>query len=311
LAAISSLFWGNAKAFTPIWIIQGGLPLYYFFTSPYLYDISRLRNTINKYVDFSKLQKATKQNNEKDGKLIEEKQFNKDISEKDNDNPRLIMTATNIQSGEPVTFDSNKIDITLDHVLASAGYAIYGLPWTKIGNEYFWDGSFVHNTPLKAVIEASPKLEKIAYVSDVFPLRQKKLPNSMPETYHRVRDLLFHDISINQIKEVSDIIKEHLSIIEEMRNIILEYKDKDSKSKLNEIEKEYQKLLANRKGFIINKLVHIERKEKKSQHFLFEDADFSIASIERLIKEGEMDAEETLLKSRAKGKIDIASSIPI
>ena len=49
----------------------------------------------------------------------------------------------------------------------------------------------------------------------------------MPETYHRVRDLLFHDLSINQINEVSNIIKEHLSIIEQMRNIILEDKEKD------------------------------------------------------------------------------------
>jgi NTE family protein len=81
-----------------------------------------------------------------------------------------------------------------------------------------------------------------------------------------------------------------------MRNIILEYeaKDKYTKSKFNDIEKEYQKLLVKRKGFIISKLVHIERKESKNHHFLFEDADFSIASIEKLIKKGETDAEEML-----------------
>jgi len=49
----------------------------------------------------------------------------------------------------------------------------------------------------------------------------------------------------------------------------LEYKakDKDTKSKFNDIEKEYQKFLANRKGFIISKLVHTERKESKNHHF--------------------------------------------
>ena len=313
LAALSSLFWGNPKAFTPIWMIQGGNPFYYFFTSPYLYEITSLRNTIKKYTDFPRLQNTTKRKEENDEKSFEEGQPNNDLLEKNNDNPRLIITATNIQSGEPVTFDSDKIDITLDHVIASAGYAIYGLPWTKIGNDYFWDGSFVHNTPLKAVIEASPNLAKIVYVSDVFPLRQKKLPNSMPETYHRVRDLLFHDLSINQINEVSNIIKEHLSIIEQMRNIILEDKDKDKdkKKKFNKIEKEYKNLLANRKGFIINKLVHIERKESINHHYLFEDADFSIASIERLIKEGEMDTEDILLKIKEKEKMGTASSISI
>ena len=135
----------------------------------------------------------------------------------------------------------------------------------------------------------------------------------MPETYHRVRDLLFHDLSINQINEVSNIIKEHLSIIEQMRNIILEDKDKDKEKekKFNKIEKEYKNLLANRKGFIINKLVHIERKESINHHYLFEDADFSIASIERLIKEGEMDTEDILLKIKEKEKIGTASSISI
>jgi NTE family protein len=313
LAALSSLFWGNSKAFTPLWVIQGGNPFYYFFTSPYLYEVSSLRNTIKKYVDFSRLQKTHKRKIENDEKSLDEKQSRNDLLEKNNDFPRLIMTATNIQSGEPVTFDSDKIEITLDHIIASAGYAIYGLPWTKIDNNYFWDGSFVHNTPLKAIVEASPKLAKIVYVSDVFPLEQKKLPNSMPETYHRVRDLLFHDISINQINEVSNIIKEHLSIIEQMRDIILECKDKDkdTKSKFKDIEKEYQKLLANRKGFVISKLVHIQRQESKNHHFLFEDADFSIATIERLIKEGEMDTENTLLKINEKEKINIASSISL
>src|SRR4051812_37364489 len=142
MAALNSLFWGNPKAFTPLWMIQGGNPFYHFFTSPYLYVVSSLKNTIKKYVDFPKLQKFTEGKNKNDEENFEEKQFNKDLLEKNNENPRLIITATNVQSGEPVIFDSNKMNITLDHVMASAGYAIYGLPWTKIGNDYFWDGSF-------------------------------------------------------------------------------------------------------------------------------------------------------------------------
>ena len=64
----------------------------------------------------------------------------------------------------------------------------------------------------------------------------------MSETYLSVWDLLFHNIFINQIKEVSNTMKEHLLIVERMCNINLEYKakDKDTKSKFNDIEKEYQ-----------------------------------------------------------------------
>ncbi|MGN6709777.1 MAG: patatin-like phospholipase family protein [Candidatus Nitrosocosmicus sp.] len=301
-AALMSLFWGNSNAFTPIWLDRGGFPQYYFFNSPYLYDVDRLKKTINKYVNFDNLHNTNSQKQQSKERNTESRHDVKikDNTESNNQLPRLIITATNIQTGEPVTFDSYKMNITIDHIMASAGYAIYGLPWTKIDNNYYWDGSFVHNTPLKSAIDISPSREKIAYVSDVFPLKQKKLPNSMPETYHRVRDLLFTDISIREITQLSDIIKEDLSVIEQMRKMLLEnnnIKDEKTRLKLEAIEKNYNKILSSRKGFIINKLVHIERKESIGHHFLFEDADFSIATIERLIKQGEKDAELAILES--------------
>ena len=299
-AALFSLFWGNPNAFSPIWFDRGGSPLYYFFNSPYLYDVDRLKKTINKYVNFDNLHNTTFQKDKakESNTPSEENAKTKDNTESNNQLPRLIITATNIQTGDPVTFDSYTMNITIDHVMASAGYAIYGLPWTKINNNYYWDGSFVHNTPLKSAIDISPSKEKIAYVSDVFPLKQKKLPNSMPETYHRVRDLLFTDISIREISEQSDIIKEDLSVMEQMHQLLLENnnsKDEKTRVKLEKIEKEYNKLLSSRRGRIIKKLVHIERKESIGHHFLFEDADFSIATIERLIKQGEKDAELAIL----------------
>ncbi|MGN6347850.1 MAG: patatin-like phospholipase family protein [Candidatus Nitrosocosmicus sp.] len=301
-AALMSLFWGNSNAFTPIWLDRGGFPQYYFFNSPYLYDVDRLKKTINKYVNFDNLHNTSSQKQQSKEHNTESRHDAKikDNTESNIQLPRLIITATNIQTGDPVTFDSYKMNITIDHIMASAGYAIYGLPWTKIDNNYYWDGSFVHNTPLKSAIDISPSREKIAYVSDVFPLKQKKLPNSMPETYHRVRDLLFTDISIREITQLSDIIKEDLSVIEQMRKMLLEnnnIKDEKTRLKLEAIEKNYNKILSSRKGFIINKLVHIERKESIGHHFLFEDADFSIATIERLIKQGEKDAELAILES--------------
>jgi NTE family protein len=304
-AAFISLFWGNPSAFTPIWLDRGGSPLYYFFNSPYLYDVDRLKKTIIKYANFDNIRNNTTQNHKSndDNTKSENNIKTRDHSERNNHIPRLIITATNIQTGESATFDSYKMDITIEHVMASAGYAIYGLPWTKINNNYYWDGSFVHNTPLKVAIEISPSKEKIAYVSDVFPLKQKKLPNSMPETYHRVRDLLFHDISIKEIKRLSDTIKEYTSIMEQMRQLLLENnnnnntKDQKTRSRIDKIEKDYSKLVSNRNGYIIRKLIHIERKESMGHHFLFEDADFSIATIERLIKEGEKDTELAILEN--------------
>ena len=300
LGAAHSFFYGNTRAFTPLWIMPGGLPYYYFFNSPYLYDISRLKDTIGKYVDFTELEKIRSEPGNKDRKDNGNNSITSNDSH-DSDAPRLILTATNVQTGEAVIFDSNDTDIKTDHVIASAGYALYGLPWTKVNESYLWDGSFVHDTPLRAVTKASPKSEKIAYVTDVFPRKQEKLPASMPETYHRVRDLLFTDRSIQQTKDISDTIKKHLSLIEQMYELItsgnnpyINLKDTKVKSKLDKIEEEYNNLVHNERGLIMDRVIHIQRLERTGRHFVFEDADFSIDTIKELIKQGEEDAEDAL-----------------
>jgi NTE family protein len=314
LAACYSLFYGNQKAFTPLWVMPGGLPYYYFFNSPYLYDVSRLKETIAKYVDFRKLGKREPKDLQvKDINKIDQlgndrnDKGNYDGTDESNNNsmPRLILTATNVQTGEPVAFDSNNTDITVNHVIASAGYAVYGLPWTRLNGNYFWDGAFVHNTPLKAVTKAS-KPVKTVYVTDVFPSKQEKLPTNMPETYHRIRDLLFTDRSIQQNKEISDMINEYFSLIEQMYEVItsdiqnIKPKDAKLKLKLDKIEAEYSKLQDNKLGLVMEKIIHIQRNERPRRHFIFEDADFSIDTIKELIKQGEEDAEDALIRVYAK-----------
>jgi hypothetical protein len=44
---------------------------------------------------------------------------------------------------------------------------------------------------------------------------------------------------------------------------------------------------------ILKEIVRIERPEKA--HFLFEDADFAVATIKKLIKQGEEDTERALV----------------
>ena len=64
------------------------------------------------------------------------------------------------------------------------------------------------------------------------------------------------------------------------------------KERFDKMELEYNKL-ARRRGAIIKEIVRIERPEKA--HFLFEDADFSVAAIKKLIKQGEEDTEKALV----------------
>ena len=137
---------------------------------------------------------------------------------------------------------------------------------------------------------------------DVFPQTQQKLPSNMFETLHRVRDLLFVDKSIEEIKARSDLTKKHLQFIEKMYNVMRSSMSKHegkatNKSRSKELELQYNDIIQER-GAIIDELIYIQRKEKSGHHFLFEDADFSVDTIKQLIKEGEQDAEETLKQTQ-------------
>jgi NTE family protein len=283
-ASTYSAIFGNPKAFFPLWPASmwreddGASFRSYLHPFPYpLFDITPLKNTLGRYVDFTKL----KNNN----------------SSRSLRYPRLIVTATDVQTSRPVIFDSNSIDFDLDSIIASAGFPFYGISWTKKDGRYLWDGALLNSTPLREVIDASPMTNKIVYLISIFPHYQWRLPQDMYQVWHRARDIIYTDKTDTNIR-LSKIISRYLSLLNEFHDLLttitksnhIEY-DLDLKKRFAKIEKEYEKLALQR-GTIIKKIIRIERPEKT--HFLFEDADFSITTIKKLIKQGERDAEKVL-----------------
>lgn len=267
-SAMYSAVFGNPNAFFPKWFIPSA-DYFFPFLWPYLYDNTPLKNTLNKYVDFKKLKKPG--------------------------SPRLIVTSTDIENARPSIFDSLCDDITADHVLASAGYPFYGISWTRVNGRYLWDGTLLNNTPLREVIDASPKHNKKVYLVDLFPHEQHDLPRNMIEVWHRARDITHVDKTLHTLR-MSKLINRQLGLIRNMHEILDKSSlDNDLKTKLSDIEKEYREV-AQERGAIINKIVRIQRKE--DSHFLFEDADFSIATIKNLMENGEKDALLTLSETQ-------------
>jgi NTE family protein len=275
LASMYSAIFGNPKAFFPRWFVSGFFNyLRPFRPTPYpLFDLSPLKKTLSRYVDFTNLGKPAR--------------------------PRLIVTSTNIQTSEPVVSDSKHINIDVGDVIASAGFPFYGIAWTQKDNRYLWDGALLSNTPLREVIDASPTSDKIVYLVNIFPHYQKHLPQDMFEAWHRARDIIYTDKTDNNIR-LSTIMSRHLSLLKEMHELLMisnnvKPKEKGNDAKLKDrfdkMELEYNKL-ARRRGAIIKDIVRIERPEKT--HFLFEDADFSVATIKKLIRQGEEDTEKAL-----------------
>ena len=147
------------------------------------------------------------------------------------------------------------------------------------------------NTSLREVIDASPKNDKDVYIVNLFPRIQKELPENMLDSWHRARDIMHTDKTDNNIR-MSKVISRYLTLLRQMHDIISNVQlDEKMKESFREMEKEYHKL-ADKRGGIIKKITQIERTE--DVHFLFEDVDFSISTIRKLIKQGEKDAENAL-----------------
>jgi NTE family protein len=233
LSSMYSVTYGNPKAFTPRWFKTDSSDYFLPYKWNYLYDTTLLKNTLNQYIDFRYLNKIGD---------LEKNTRNKNTNDW---RSRLIITAADIQKGEPVIFDSYKMDIDADSVVACAGYPFYGIQWSTKDDRYLWDGSLLTNTPMLEAINASPEYNKRFYIVDVFPREQKELPINMVEVWHRARDIIFMDKTNTNI-EMLKIRERHLSLLKKIHDIINAddtKMDEKSKAKFKEIESEYNELV--------------------------------------------------------------------
>ncbi len=280
-----SAFYGNSNMFSPVWLsavtaagqqansgmVAKAFPS--FGVTAYLYELRSLNKTLEKYIDFTKL-------NDRQNK------------------PRLIVSATDIQQSKPVIFDTFSIDKKIDaeHLVACAGYPFYGIAWTEKDGKYLWDGALLSNTPLREVIDCSPKHDKKVFIVNLFPRVQEEIPKNMLEIWHRARDIVFTEKTDQNIR-MSKVISRYLLLLTEMHDILSNVElSEEMHSRFLKIEHQYHQL-ADERGAIIDEITKIERSE--DTHFVFEDADFSIATIKKLISQGEQDAEKAMAdKSR-------------
>ncbi|MDW0236934.1 MAG: patatin-like phospholipase family protein [Nitrososphaeraceae archaeon] len=268
----SSAMFGNDKMFKARWRPE------YAFTDPeyfqpakwtYLYDLSPLAKTLERYIDYNKLKP--------DG----------------NPNSRLIMTAVNVLTAEPLTFDSSRLKITPKHILASCGYPAYNFPWVEVEKGiYAWDGGLLSNTPLREVIDSSPVNDKEIFLVENYPKKINALPNNLAEVYHRTRDIIFCDKTLRTVA-ISKAITRYLRYIDELYQMIEDSTDmtKVDKGELEKIRRKYKKYKIDT-GAEIKGVHYISRDEPV--HSFYENADFSPKAIRDSIKQGELKTTQIL-----------------
>jgi len=268
----SSAVFGNEKMFQPRWNKENT------FSDPahfapqnwtYLYDLSPLIKTLDKYIDYDKLKPGG------------------------NPNSRLILTAVDILTAEPLTFDSSEQQIIPKHILATSAYPLYNFPWVEVDDGvYAWDGGLLSNTPLREVIDASPVNDKRVCIVENYPKKVNALPKNLPEVYHRARDIIFSDKTEHNVA-MSKVISRYLEYIEELYKVLennIERIDIDQKH-LNLIRRKYKKYKQER-GAEIKDILYVTREEPFPH--MYENADFSPETIKGSIKEGETKTNEIL-----------------
>jgi NTE family protein len=273
LSFYDAAFHGNKKVFVPRWG-----PRQFFFDPQcftpdkwtYLFDHTPLVNTLEKYVDFNKLQPNG------------------------NPNARLIITAVNVLTAEPLTFDSAKQQITPKHIMATTGYPTYYFQWAEVEKGvYAWDGSLLSNTPLREVIDASPVNDKRIFLVENYPKNTDKLPNNIHEVQHRARDIMFSDKTQHNI-QMAKAMTYQLRFIDELYHAVenrFDMQNKEDKKKFEKIRAKYKKI-AEEHGAEIKAVYHITRDEPSPS--LYENADFSSNTIKDSIKNGELKTNEIL-----------------
>ena len=126
------------------------------------YDTSDLQHTLETLVDFDRINAG---------------------------HTRLSVGAVNVRTGNFIYFDSSKMRLGPEHVMAS-GALPPALPPVRIDGEDYWDGGIVSNTPLQHLLDSDPQENSLVFQVDLFSARGPT-PRRMADVLARHKDIVY------------------------------------------------------------------------------------------------------------------------
>ena len=158
-SALATLIFGQPGFFAPRapldWFPLGSVVSYY--------HTSALRRTLERLIDFDRINHSAEL--------------------------RLSVGAVNVRTGQFSYFDSDKITIRPEHVMAS-GALPPAFPPIEVDGEYYWDGGLFSNTPLQYVLDYYPRRSRLLFQVDVFQA-EGPLPSNLDEVHERDKDIRY------------------------------------------------------------------------------------------------------------------------
>jgi NTE family protein len=126
------------------------------------YDASELHKTLTRLIDFERLNSGE---------------------------TRLSVGAVNVGTGDNVFFDTQKERLSAEHIMAS-GALPPALPMVKIGDDYFWDGGIVSNTPLQYLLDEEDDKSSLVFQVELFEAAGA-IPQTMQAVETRRKDITY------------------------------------------------------------------------------------------------------------------------
>ncbi|WP_232627667.1 patatin-like phospholipase family protein [Methylobacterium sp. Leaf118] len=161
LHALLALAWGRPGLFRHrlpgLWSALPWIP-----NDIALFDHAPLRNTLNRLVDFERLNAG-------------------DI--------RFTVATVDVATGEEVYFDTRRDTIRPEHLLASAAI-LPAFPPVEVDGQLLCDSGYTNNLPLDPLFAPAPERDLLCIASDLFGLEAPR-PASLDAVLERANDLIF------------------------------------------------------------------------------------------------------------------------
>jgi NTE family protein len=103
--------------------------------------------------------------------------------------PRLTVGTVNVKTGQMHYWDSARMPLGLNHVLASAALPP-AFPAVRIDGEPYWDGGIFSNTPIEAVFDDNPRRDSVVFADQMWHISGPE-PQSLEDVLSRQKDIQF------------------------------------------------------------------------------------------------------------------------
>jgi NTE family protein len=193
---------------------------------------------------------------------------------------RLSVGAVEVRSGNFSYFDSSTHKITFEHIVAS-GSLPPGFPATKIGDEYFWDGGLISNTPLEWVLDSRPRRDTLAFQIDLWNARGE-LPKDMIEVEVRHKEIVYSSRNRAATDRYKHVQKLRIAAANLINKVPAELRDGDD-----------AKLLLGEANDKVCNIVHLIYRSRAYEG-IAKDFEFSRRTMEEHWKAGYNNARQTL-----------------